>query len=222
MRRLFRENGLSVVLVSLFLLFLIGQSVAGHRNHNREQREHGESGLEYGTYLRSSHFWEATAENWESEFLQIFSYVFLTAFLFQKGSAESKKMDDPEPVDRDPRAHRARADAPWPVRRGGLVLKLYEYSLSLAFLLLFLMSIAVHAIAGAAEYNEEQAAHGGYTAVSVLQYAGTSRFWFESFQNWQSEYLAIAAVVIFSIFLRQRGSPESKPVDSPHSATGAE
>lgn len=222
MRRLVRENGLSIVLVSLFLLFLIGQSVAGHRNHNSEQREHGEPELEYGAYLRSSHFWEVTAENWESEFLQIFSYVFLTAFLFQKGSAESKKMDEPEPVDRDPRAGRARADAPWPVRRGGLVLKLYEYSLSLAFLILFLISITVHAISGAAEYNEEQAAHGAYAEVSVLQYVGTSRFWFESFQNWQSEYLAIAAVVIFSIFLRQRGSPESKPVDSPHSATGSE
>jgi hypothetical protein len=221
-RRLFRENGLSIVLIALFLLFWAGHSVAGHREYNAEQREHGEPQATYTAYLGTSHFWESTAENWESEFLQIFSYVFLTAFLFQKGSAESKKLDQPEPVDRDPRASHKKADAPWPVRRGGLVLKVYEYSLSLTFLLIFLVSIALHAVAGSADYNQEQGAHGQFTALSPLQYAGTSRFWFESFQNWQSEFLAIAAVVILSIFLRQRGSPESKPVDSPHDETGTE
>jgi hypothetical protein len=220
MRRLIRENGLSIVLVTLFLAFWAGQSVVGHREHNAGQREHGEPQLAYTAYLRSAHFWEATAENWESEFIQIFSYVFLTAFLFQKGSAESKKLDEPEPVDRDPRANRDNADAPWPLRRGGFVLKLYEYSLSLAFLLLFLISITLHAVAGAADYNQEQGAHGELSALTPIQYAGTSRFWFESMQNWQSEFLAIAAVVVLSIFLRQRGSPESKPVDSPHAETG--
>jgi hypothetical protein len=222
MRRLFHENGLSIVLVSLFLLFWVGQSVAGHREHNNEQREHGKPEIGYGSYLRSTHFLEATAENWESEFLQIFSYVLLTALLYQKGSAESKKLDEREPVDRDPRRKGRRPDAPWPVRRGGLALKVYEHSLSLAFLLLFLISITLHAISGAAQYNDEQTTHGEPHQLSVLQYAVTSRFWFESFQNWQSEYLSIAAVVLFSIFLRQRGSPESKPVDSPHSETGSE
>src|SRR5918995_2966294 len=123
MRRLLRENGLSIVLVSAFLAFWIGQSVAGHREYNDEQRQHGEPESEYGAYLRSAHFWEASTENWESEFLQIFSYVFLTAFLFQKGSAESKDPNEPEAVDRDPRARRDNPDAPWPVRRGGVVLK---------------------------------------------------------------------------------------------------
>jgi hypothetical protein len=222
MRRMLRENGLSIVLVSLFLVFWIGQSMVGNLEYNSEQQEHGQRGLAYASYLRSSHFWEATAENWESEFLQIFAYVLLTAFLYQKGSAESKKLDEPEPVDRDPRRKRKQQDVPGPVRRGGLALKLYEHSLSLAFLLLFLISIAMHAVSGAAEYNEEQATHGEQSKLSVLQYAGTSRFWFESFQNWQSEFLAIAAVVLLSIFLRQRGSPESKPVDSPHSETGTE
>ena len=221
MRRVFRENGLSIVLISLFLLFWAGQSMAGHREYNAEQREHGEPQAAYTAYLGTSHFWEATSENWESEFLQIFFYVFLTAFLFQKGSAESKNPDEPEPVDRDPRASRNKPDAPWPVRRGGVVLKLYEHSLSLAFLLFFLVSISLHAMAGSGDYNQEQAAHGQFTALSPLQYAGTSRFWFESFQNWQSEFLAIAAVVVLSIFLRQRGSPESKPVDSPHDETGS-
>jgi hypothetical protein len=221
MRRLFRENGLSIVLVSAFLAFWIGQSVAGHREYNDEERQHGRPETAYRAYLGSAHFWEATTENWESEFFQIFFYVVLTAFLFQKGSAESKKLDQPEPVDRDPRASRDHADAPWPVRRGGLALTLYEHSLSLAFLLLFLVAITLHAVSGASDYNQEQAEHG-QPPVSALQYVGTSRFWFESFQNWQSEFLSIALVVVLSIFLRQRGSPESKPVDSPHSETGSE
>jgi len=104
MRRIFRENGLSIILMSLFLLFWVGQSVVGHREHNSEQRQHRQPEVAYGSYLRSAHFWEATAENWESEFFQMFSYVILTAFLYQKGSSESKKPGEPEPVDRDPRS----------------------------------------------------------------------------------------------------------------------
>lgn len=220
MRRVFRENGLTIVMMSLFLIFWVGQSVVGYREHNSDQREHGRPEVAFGPYLRSAHFWEATAENWESEFFQMFGYIVLTAFLYQKGSSESKDPDKPEPVDRDPRASRKKPNAPWPVRRGGLVLKLYENSLSLAFLLFFLISISLHAVAGAAEYNEDQSAHGEPANLSVLQYAGSSRFWFESLQNWQSEFLAIAGMVGLSVFLRQRGSPESKPVDSPHSETG--
>jgi hypothetical protein len=219
MPRALRDNGLSIVLVSGFLLFWVGQSIAGNREFNADQAEHGQPAVAYPAYLRSSHFWEATTENWESEFLQIFSYVLLTAMLFQRGSAESKDPDKAEPVDRDPRKSRNRPDAPWPVRKGGVALKLYEHSLSLVFLLIFLLSITLHAVAGAAVYNEEQATHGS-ELVSTVQYATTSRFWFESLQNWQSEFLAIAAVVICSIFLRQRGSPESKPVDAPHRETG--
>jgi hypothetical protein len=221
MHRVLRENGLSIVFLSLFVLFWFGQSVVGHREHNNEQREHMQPEVTYFTYLQGAHFWEATAENWESEFFQMFGYVILTAFLYQKGSSESKKPGEPEPVDRDPRRHKRR-DAPWPVRRGGLVLKLYENSLSLAFLLFFLVSIAMHALSGARIYNDDQAAHGQPEHLSALQYAGTSRFWFESLQNWQSEFLAIAAMVGLSIFLRQRGSPESKPVDSPHGETGTD
>ena len=221
MRRVLRENGLSIVLLSMFLLFWLGQSVAGHREYNSDQQEHNQPEVGYLSYLGTAHFWEATAENWESEFFQMFGYVILTAFLFQKGSSESKKPDEPEPVDRDPRKSK-RKNAPGPVRRGGFALKLYENSLSLAFLLLFFISIAMHAVAGARVYNEEQMEHRQSEHVGVLQYAGTSRFWFESLQNWQSEFLAIAAMVILSIYLRQRGSPESKPVDSPHDQTGSE
>jgi hypothetical protein len=219
-KRFFRENGLSIVWLGLFLVFMVGQIVAGYFEHNEDQKEHGGSELTYIEYLATPHFLEATLENWESEFLQMFLFVALTAFLYQKGSAESKKLDEKEPVDRDPRSSKHKKDAPWPVRKGGIALKLYEYSLSIAFLLLFFASFLLHAAAGARLYNEEQFEHGGDKVVSMLEYMSTSRFWFESFQNWQSEFLAVGAMVALSIWLRQRGSPQSKPVDVPHSATG--
>ena len=223
MRRFLRENGLSLVWLGLFFLTLIfGQSFVGHREYNNDQREHGRPEVTYAEYIASAHFVEATMENWESEFLQMFLYVLLTAFLYQKGSAESKKLDEEEEVDRDPRQSKNKKDAPWPVRRGGLVLKLYEHSLSLAFLLLFFGAFYLHAVGGAAEYNEDQQEHGGGERVTVFQYMTTARFWFESFQNWQSEFLAVGLMVVFTIYLRERGSKESKPVDAPHSQTGGE
>lgn len=222
MRRIFRENGLSIVLfVCFFLTFLVGQSVTGLMEYNSDQQEHNQPTIGYAEYLVSGHFLEATMENWESEFFQMGMYVILTVFLYQKGSSESKKPGEKEAVDRDPRNFRNKKDAPWPVRKGGLVLKLYENSLFLAFMLLFLVSFILHAMGGVRVYNEEQAQHGGQ-ALSTLQYIGTSRFWFESLQNWQSEFLAIFAMVVLSIWLRQKGSPESKPVDAPHSQTGSE
>jgi hypothetical protein len=220
MSKILRNNGLSIVLILLFLLFLVGQAVAGMYEYNDEQQEHGQPTVDFAGYLNTSHFVEATMENWESEFLQMFFFVVLTACLYQKGSAESKDPDKEEPVDRDPRKSRKKKDAPWPVRKGGLALTVYEYSLSLAFLLLFLMSFFLHAVSGAREYNESEREHGRYEQVTTLEYMGTARFWFESFQNWQSEFLAVGAMVVLSIFLRQRGSPESKPVDAPHSETG--
>ena len=159
-------------------------------------------------------------ENWESEFLQMFLFVALTALLYQKGSAESKKLDEPEASDRDPRKSRNKKDAPWPVRQGGIVLKLYENSLSLAFFLLFAISFLLHAASGAGEYNQDQRLHAAGEQVTTFGYLATSRFWFESLQNWQSEFLAVGMMVVLSIWLRQRGSPESKPVDAPHSQTG--
>ena len=204
----------------LFLLvFIAGQSVAGLRSYNEEQREHGEAEVSYGTYLTSSHFGEATFENWESEFLQMGAYVLLTVWLYQRGSAESKDPDGSDPVDEDPRRHRDDPDAPWPVRAGGLPLLVYRYSLSLAFLTLFGVSWLLHAVTGARAYSAEQLAHGG-EAVDTWQYLGRAQFWFESMQNWQSELLAVFAIVVLTIFLRQQGSPESKPVHAPHSQTG--
>ena len=220
MPRFWRDNGLSLVLVGLFVVSLAGQSVAGHLHDNEERREHGRPPAGYVEYLASPAFLEATMENWESEFLQMAAYVALTAMLFQRGSAESKDPDRKEPVDRTPDPRRP--GAPGPVRRGGLALALYRNSLSLAFAALFLIAFVLHAAGGAGEYNEEQAAHGSAERVTTLGYLGTSRFWFESLQNWQSEFLAIAAMVVFSIFLRQQGSPESKPVDAAHGDTGTD
>lgn len=219
--RVLHDNGLSLVLFALFVVCFVGQAIAGHHHYNEEQIEHAQPTVSMAEYLRSGDFLEATAENWESEFLQMGSYVLFTCFLFQRGSSESKKIGEPEAVDRDPRQSNSKRNAPWPVRRGGWILSLYSYSLSLAFFLLFLASFVVHAIGGANARNEEQLAHGG-EPISALEYARSSQFWFESFQNWQSEFLAIGMMVVLSIFLRQRGSPESKPVDAPHHQTGSE
>ena len=221
MKRILRENGLSIVWLGLFFVtFLIGQTVTGCLEYNSEQREHGRPELTCTQYVTTPHFVEATMENWESEFLQMFLFIVLTAFLYQKGSAESKKLDEEEAVDRDPRACKDKRNAPWPVRKGGIALKLYERSLGLAFLALFLMCFVLHAAGGARNYNQEQADHGNTEQVSTLQYMSTSRFWFESFQNWQSEFLSVFAIVFLSIFLREKGSPQSKPVDAPHGETG--
>jgi hypothetical protein len=214
-RRFLRDNGLSLTLTVLFVLFLACQLLTGHRSFNDEEREHGRPAVSLGEYVRGSHFGEATAENWESEFLQMAAYVWLTSFLFQRGSAESNDPDGKKPKESPPPAGRR----PWAARRRGFVRRLYARSLSLAFALLFLASLAWHAVAGAAHYSAEQLAHGG-APVTTWAYVRTSHFWFESFQNWQSEFLAILSMVVLSIFLRQEGSPESKDVDCPHSATG--
>jgi hypothetical protein len=221
--KFFRENGLSIVVFLLFQFSVIGQAITGNMEYNQDQEDLGQQGAGFVEYLGTGHFIEAIFENWESEFLQMGMYVVLTIFLRQKGSSESKKLEGEEPVDADPRDEKERnkKDAPGPVKKGGFILTLYENSLSITLFALFFMSFALHAFGGAEDFNQEQLAHGGET-VSTLGYLGTSRMWFESFQNWQSEFLSIGAIVILSIFLRQRGSPESKPVAAPHYETGSE
>lgn len=220
MRRFLRDNGLSVVMLTLFALSLAGQVLTGHQEYNDDQAGHGRPEVTLGEYLTTGHFVEATFENWESEFLQMAAYVMLTVFLYQRGSSESKDPDKEEEVDRDPAKARGKRDAPGPVRAGGLKLKLYENSLFIAFALLFLASFALHAAGGQREYNSEQQEHGR-PEVTLAGYVSSSRFWFESFQNWQSEFLSTAVLVVLSIWLRQRESPESKAVAAPDEATGA-
>ena len=214
-----RNNGLAIALFALFIFSIGGQIAAGVKEYNSEQLEHGQTPISTAEYLRTGHFIEAVFENWESEFLQMAAFVLLTVTLRQKGSSESKKLDEEEPVDADPRIARTKDDAPWPVRRGGLVLAVYEHSLSIALFILFALSFALHALGGAREYSEEQLTHGG-EPVTTLAYVGTSRFWFESFQNWQSEFLSVGVLILLSIVLRERGSPQSKPVAAAHSDTG--
>jgi hypothetical protein len=214
-----RDNSLSLAMFGLFALFLIGHSIAGYYDHNDDQPTHQQALLSYRAYLTSGHFWATVCENWESEFLQMAAYVIFTVFLFQRGSAESKDPDAVDEVDEDPRHHQHSPRAPGPVRRGGLALTLYAHSLSIALFALFVLSFLGHAASGTHQYNHEQRTHG-QAPVSMRQYMGTSRFWFESLQNWQSEFLAMGTLVVLSIWLRERGSPESKPVHRAHAETG--
>jgi len=220
MRQFFHNNSLSIVLFCLFSLSFVGQYLTGHKEHNDDQREHNQPTVGYVEYLGEGHFIEATFENWESEFLQMGMYVVLTIFLYQKGSSESKEPGTIDRVNVIPEDAKDRKDAPSVVKRGGLWLKLYQNSLSVVLFTLFALSFILHAYGGAKVYNQDQAAHGETEMVTAIQYMGTSRFWFESFQNWQSEFLSIGLMVVLSIFLRQKGSPESKPVDAAHTDTG--
>jgi hypothetical protein len=216
MRRILRENGLSIVLFGLFFVFLIGQFVAGHRAYNEQRRQHGRSPTGFMAYVASGHSVEAVFENWESEFLQMGFGVVMSVFLYQKGSAESKKLDASGQggSSRTPGPY-----APWPVRQGGWALTLYENSLALACGLLFVLSLAMHAVGGMWMYNGEQAEHGA-RRVSLFGFLGTADFWFQSFQNYQSEFLALGMMAVLSIYFRQEGSPRSKAVDAPIGETG--
>ena len=200
----------------LFLCCIAGQILTGWHEHNQDLTDAGAPAIDLGSYLMSGHFYQTTFENWESEFLQMAMYVVLTVFLRQAGSSESKKIGEKEEVDREPNPRRK--NAPWAVKKGGFILRVYKHSLSLAFALLFIASFILHAYGSLRNYNEEQMLHGKPTE-NIYQYMGGSRFWFESFQNWQSEFIAVISIVLLSIFLRQKGSPESKPVDASNSET---
>ena len=217
LRRFLYENGLLLVTLGLILGALVGQVLTGWHDNNDDLQQMGLAQLSLGQYLHSGHLLEATFENWESEFLQMGVYVMLTVWLRQKGSPESKKLEGEEDVDQQPDP--AKPDAPWPVRRGGAWLWLYQRSLSIAFFSLFLAAVVLHARGGMLVYNIEQA-HEGKPLISTWGYMHTSRFWFESFQNWQSEFVSIFSLVGLSIFLRQHASPQSKPVDAATAETG--
>jgi hypothetical protein len=219
MRNWLRDNGLLIVNAALFVVFFAGMVVSGAHAYSAEQVEHGSAAVSLGSYLRTGDFVEATFENWESEFLQMGMYVVLTVFLFKRGSSESKPLSSPAGEDEDDGDGR-RGDVPWPVRHGGLVLTVYKNSLAILFLVLFSGSIWLHALGGASAYSEDQLSHGGQP-VTAWEYVRTSNFWFESFQNWQSEFLVVSVIVWASVYLRQEGSSQSKPVAAPHHETGA-
>jgi hypothetical protein len=214
MREVLRNNGLSLALFALFLASIVGQVLAGWYALDEELAIHGRSAPDLRNYLLSGHFISATFENWESEFLQMAVYVVLTAWLIQKGSPESRNPDESpdEPCAATP-------SAPWPVRKGGVWLWLYAHSLSITFFLLFALSFWLHLLGSTRRTNEQASLHAG-PIVTAVERLADPEFWYESFQNWQSEFLSIGALVVLGIFLRERGSPESKPVHAPHSQTG--
>lgn len=210
MKRFLRDNGLTLALMGLFLFSLGGMAFTGLAAHNEELTQHGRQAIGIGAYLQGGAFLSALFENWESEFLQMATYVVLTAMLFQRGSAESRDPDSPG---------RENDDLPWRDRHPALAW-LYERSLGLALAILFVASFALHWWFSVAAANEEAALHGREPKAPI-SYLADPQLWFESFQNWQSEFLSTALLVVLSIFLRQRGSPESKPVAAEHSETGA-
>lgn len=217
MRTFFKNNGLSIAFILLFLFSFIGQVYTGYGEHNKELVDEGAAAITIFDYLHSGHFIESTFENWESEFLQMLLFVVLTISLRQKGSSESKGFDGKEEVDREPSARRH--NVPWPVKQGGIVLKLYQHSLSIALFILFALSFWLH-LYGSLKDENEQLFFKHLPPKGLTEQLFSSRFWFESFQNWQSEFLSVFALVILSIYLRQKGSPQSKPVDAPHYKTG--
>lgn len=213
----FKNRSLSIVFLALFLFTLIGQILTGLKQYNEELEEDGGRPVTIGQYFSSGHFIEATFENFESEFLQMALFIVLSAFLYQKGSSESKDPNAENESDRKPDPKKK--DAPWPVKRGGLTGWLYQYSLSIAFFLLFALSFVMHFYGSLKHHNHEQLLKGK-PVERIKEYLWSSKFWFESFQNWQSEFLSVFSIVILSIFLRHKGSAQSKPVDAPDSKTG--
>lgn len=218
MRRWLWLNGLALVNLAAFIVFLVLQSVFGWQVHNTELIGAGLPATSYWQYLGTGHFAEATFENWESEFLQMGSYVLLTAYLVQRGSPESKPVDEKDRAGDKPES--AGPDSPRLSRGRGLGHLLYRNSLSLVLLTLFALSFLGHLLGGTAEYNQARALESGEPPVSAWHFLWTSQFWFQSMQNWQSEFLAIGSLIVLGVFLRQHGSPESKPVTAPHYQTG--
>jgi len=212
----FYRNSLSLVFLFIFLLTLGAQAYTGWKEHNEELQDKNAQELNFSTYLKSGHFISATFENFQSEFLQMALYVLMTIKLRQIGSAESKSLDEEEEVDREPVPSK---DAPWPVNKGGWILKLYSNSLGIAFSILFFFSWGMHLYGSWQEHKVEQVLLNK-PPETVMEFLAQPTFWFETFQNWQSEFLSVLSIVFLTIYLRQKGSPESKPVDAPYMETG--
>jgi len=220
-KRFFGENGLTMAFGLILLLALVGQSVAGLAEFNDQQLSQGQEVITYLQYLTSSDFAVDVAENWQSEFLQFFLYIYATVYLVQRGSSESKEPGETGlESDEDQLVGRfATAKSPRWARRDGWRLSVYSRSLGLVMAAIFLLSWIAQSIAGRAAYNAQQLSQFE-DPVSWFGYIGSPDFWSRTLQNWQSEFLAVAAMSALSIYLRQRGSPESKPVGSPHATTG--
>ena len=223
MRRFVRDQGLSLAFFTIFLLAIVGQSIAGYLYNNEELTEHGWPTIGYVDFVTSSDFLVDVAENWQSEFLQFLLFILGTIWLVQRGSPESKKPgDEGVGTDKDQLLGRhARPDSPAWAKTAGVRLWLYSNSLLIVMGAIFLLSWLAQSLAGVVVTNEENAQHG-MPSTTWGEYVASAEFWNRTLQNWQSEFLAVGAMVAFSIYLRQRGSAESKPVGLPHHTSAQE
>jgi hypothetical protein len=223
MRRFVRDNGLSLAFLALFVAALVLQAIAGHADFNEDQVRHGDPPISLGRYIVSSEFATAVLENWQSEYLQFTLFILLTVWLLQRGSPESKRLGKGgRETDEEQRVGRhAGNEAPKWARANGLRRTIYENSLLIVMGLIWVGSWVAQSVTGASEYNAERLSHA-QPAISWSEYLTRADFWEKTLQNWQSEFLAVGSMAILAVYLRQRGSPESKPVGAPHHATGVE
>jgi hypothetical protein len=223
MRRFLKENSLSVVFLALFLAALIGQAIAGHLDFNQEQIRHGDPEISLSRYVVSSDFGTSVMENWQSEYLQFTLFVLLTVWLLQRGSPESKELDEAggESDEKQKVGAYAQQNSPRWAKVEGIRRKLYENSLVLVMGTFWIGTWFAQSITGVAEFNSERLDHQ-MDGVSWSNYVASADFWEKTLQNWQSEFLAVGSMAILAVYLRQRGSPESKAVGAPHDATGVQ
>jgi hypothetical protein len=222
-RAFVKHNGLSLVFLVLFLAALVFQAIAGHADFNEEQDRHGDPRISFLRYLTSSEFGVAVMENWQSEYLQFTLFIVLTVWLLQRGSPESKELHRTgRESDQDQKVgEHADAGSPRWAKVGGIRRTIYENSLLLVMGAIWIATWFAQSVTGATEYNSERLDHQ-QDAVSWAEYLTRPDFWEKTLQNWQSEFLAVGSMAILAVYLRQRGSPESKPVGAPHDATGVE
>jgi hypothetical protein len=223
MRRWLRENALALFFLGIFLAALVAQALVGHSDFNNQQLAHQDPTMSLGRYVTSSAFMVDVMENWQSEYLQFTLFILATIFLVQRGSTESKPLGEegPESDKQQKVGRHAQPDSPTWAKAGGWRLAVYSNSLLFVMATIWIGSWFAQLVTGRVVYNAEQFDHH-QAPLSLWQYAGTSEFWSRTLQNWQSEFLAVASMVVFSIWLRQRGSSQSKPVGEPHTSTGAE
>jgi hypothetical protein len=223
MRTFLRHNGLSLAFLALFLLAVGFQAVAGHADFNEDQDRHGDARISLGRYLVSSEFATAVMENWQSEYLQFTLFILLTVWLLQRGSPESKELDRAGRESDEAQRVGRHADEQSPrwAKVGGIRRTIFQNSLLLVMGALWIGSWFAQSITGVTEYNAERLDHL-QDPVSWSEYLTRADFWEKTLQNWQSEFLAVGSMAILAVYLRQRGSPESKPVGAPHHSTGIE
>jgi hypothetical protein len=222
-RRFIRDHSLSLFFLVIFLAALIGQAIAGHILHNEEAVAHNEETISLWRYIRSSDFGNAVMENWQSEYLQFMLFMLATVWLIHRGSPESKQPEEAgrESDQKQKVGAHAQSDSPEWAKAGGFKTAIYSNSLLIVMAIIFFGSWFAQSVTGWTEFNAQQVDHQEAT-LSWLSYIGSADFWEATLENWQSEFLAVGSFAAITVYLRQRGSPESKPVGAPHHATGSE